>query len=66
MLAPLGLVTVENYWNKNIKEFKLVINTSNFTNTYKVFNDIKDKHVLKNAYNFVFFYEKKYLGKSLL
>ncbi|ENR5392772.1 hypothetical protein PWM41_002524 [Providencia rettgeri] len=59
MLAPLGLVTVENYWNENIKEFKLVINTSNFTNTYKVFNNIKDKQVLKDAYSFVFFYEKQ-------
>lgn len=59
MVAPLGLVTVENYWNENIKELELVINTSDFMKTYKVFNDIKDKQVLKDAYSFVFSYGKQ-------
>lgn len=59
MIAPLGLVTVENFWNENIKRLELIINTSDIYSTDKLFYNIKDKQILKDAYNFVFFYGKQ-------
>ncbi|MEQ4675942.1 hypothetical protein ABN063_15365 [Providencia vermicola] len=58
MVAPLASVTIENFWNEDIKELNLQIDTSDIFLTFKDFFNIKDKQIIKDAYRFVFFYEK--------
>lgn len=41
MVAPLASVTIENFWNEDIKELNLQIDTSEIFLTFKDFLTLK-------------------------